>query len=342
MSGQQRPTLEMVAKRAGVGRGTVSRVINGSASVSELTRNAVLGAVADLGYVPNHAARTLVTRRTDMVALVVSEPHERIFAEPFFAQVIKGVSAALSERDLQLLLTMVASAQERERAGQFLTSEHVDGVLLLSEHRDDPLPGWLTEAGMPCVHGGRPLGREGASYVDIDNTGGGRMATRHLVDRGCGRIGTIAGPQDMVAGVERLHGYQQALREAGREPDPGLVAVGDFSYEGGERAMRELLSARPEVDGLFVASDLMASAALRVLREEHRRVPEDVAVVGHDDFTIAMHAEPPLTTMHQPAERMGHEMARLLAEGLAGTGRAAAAEPAAVVLDTHLVQRESA
>ncbi|MBB4934523.1 DNA-binding LacI/PurR family transcriptional regulator [Lipingzhangella halophila] len=347
MDGGQRPTLEMVAERAGVGRGTVSRVINDSASVAEQTRQAVLRAVAELGYVPNHSARTLVTRRTDTVALVVTEPHERIFAEPFFAQIIKGVSAALNERGLQLMLTMVGSGVQHERASQYLTEDHVDGVLIVSEHRDDPLPKRLAESGLPLVHGGRPLGREQErlSFVEIDNVGGGQMATRHLLQSGRRAIGTVTGPRDMAAGVERLRGYEQALRDAGHEVLPERIATADFSFEGGTRAMRELLHTAPDLDAVFVASDVMAVAALRVLRESGRTVPGDVALVGYDDITLALHADPPLTTVHQPAERMGWEMARLLAnqitwptETLPGTERR---EPETVLLDTHLVIRES-
>lgn len=341
MSSRRQPTLEMVARRAGVGRGTVSRVVNGSASVSEATREAVLGAVADLGYVPNRAARTLVTRRTDTVALVVSEQHERIFAEPFFAQIVKGVSATLHEQGLQLLLTMMGSGVEHERMGQYLTAGHVDGVMLVSAHRDDPLPQRLAEAGVPCVYGGRPLGQKpgSLSYVDIDNVGGGRVATHHLLDSGCRAVATITGPQDMVAGVERFQGYTQALHSAGVSLREELIAAGDFSYVGGERATRHLLSRVPQLDAVFAASDLMALAALRVLRETGHRVPEDVAVVGYDDIAVAEHSEPPLTTVHQPTEEMGRQLARLLADRLdSGTS----AHARSVVLDTHLVARESA
>ncbi|RNL82174.1 LacI family DNA-binding transcriptional regulator [Halostreptopolyspora alba] len=345
MGGGQRPTLEMVAERAGVGRGTVSRVINGSASVTEQTRQAVLRAVTELGYVPNHSARTLVTRRTDTVALVITEPHERIFAEPFFAQIIKGVSTALNERGLQLMLTMVGSGAQHDRASQYLTDDHVDGVLIVSEHRDDPLPRRLADSGLPLVHGGRPLGREreSLSFVEIDNVGGGRRATRHLLAEGRRAIATITGPRDMTAGVERLRGYEQALREAGHAVLTERIATADFSFEGGARAMRELLRTAPELDAVFAASDVMALAALRVLREAGRAVPGDVALVGFDDIASALHADPPLTTVHQPAERMGWEMARLLANQIATAGQFPEGhrEPETVLLDTHLVVRES-
>ncbi len=344
MEAGQRPTLEMVAERAGVGRGTVSRVINGSASVTEQTRQTVLNAVADLGYIPNHSARTLVTRRTDTVALVVTEPHERIFAEPFFAQLVKGISTALNERGLQLLLSMVGSGEQHDRAGQYLTGDHVDGVLIVSEHQDDPLPKRLAESGLPLVHGGRPLGREqeSLSFVEIDNVGGGHAATRHLLAAGRRAIATITGPRDMAPGIERLRGYEQALHEAGHPVAPERIATGDFTYEGGTRAMRALLRSAPDIDGVFVASDVMALAALQVLREAGRTTPGDVALVGFDDTPSALHTDPPLTTIHQPVERMGWEMARLLADQIAcATGRPELQEPETVMLDTHLVVRES-
>ncbi|GAA1776059.1 MULTISPECIES: LacI family DNA-binding transcriptional regulator [Streptomonospora] len=339
MSGVRRPTLEMVATRAGVGRGTVSRVINGSDQVSPATREAVRNAIAELGYVPNHAARTLVTRRTDTVALVVPEPNDRLFAQPFFAHIVRGVSATLNERDLQLLLTTVRSADEYGRLGDYLTAHHVDGVLLVSLHADDPLPDRLAEAGVPCVIGGRPSWQTShpIHYVDIDNVGGARTATRRLVETGRRCIATVAGPPDMVAGEDRLEGYLKAMRESGLATPPERIVRGDFSYESGEAAMRELLEAVPDVDAVFVASDPMALAAMRVLRDNGRRIPDDVAVIGYDNSSFASHSDPPLTSVHQPTERMGGEMARILAD-VAIPGEAEFSEQ---VLDTHLVVRES-
>ncbi|MBB5431992.1 LacI family DNA-binding transcriptional regulator [Nocardiopsis composta] len=338
MDGERRPTLEAVARHAGVGRGTVSRVINGSERVSDRTREAVLHAIEELGYVPNRAARTLVTRRTDMVALVVSESEERLFAQPFFAGIVRGVSGVLTERGLQLLLATARTAAEHERLGDYLVGGHVDGVLLVSLHADDPLPGRLTAAGIPFVLGGRPAhpGGEPVHYVDIDNVGGAELAVRRLAGTGRRRIATVAGPADMPAGQDRLDGYRRALEDAGLEPDPALVAWGDFSHEGGARAMRELLEAAPDLDAVFAASDDMALAALRVLRESGRRVPEDVALVGYDDTALAASADPPLTTVHQPTERMGGEMAQVLADrALARTA------PEGIVLETRLVVRAS-
>jgi DNA-binding LacI/PurR family transcriptional regulator len=346
----RRPTLDEVAALAGVGRGTVSRVVNGSTHVSPAARAAVESAIAKLGYVPNRAARALVTQRTDSVALVVSESEERVFAEPFFAGIVRGISAGLQDTPLQLWLAMAQSRAERERVEHHLTSQHVDGVMLLSLHDADPLPALLDQRGLPAVLGGRPArmlppdagaGPDGSArvwFVDIDNAGGSRQAVAHLVASGRRRVASIAGPQDMGVGLARLVGYRNACAEAGHAVDDTLVAYGDFSEPSGATAMRQLLERQPDLDAVFVASDLMAAGAIRVLREAGRRVPEDVAVVGFDDSTVARQTDPPLTTVHQPVEEMGRQMARLLVARIRGEE----AERRHVLLDTHLVIRASA
>ncbi|WP_329256688.1 LacI family transcriptional regulator [Actinoallomurus sp. NBC_01490] len=331
---QGRPTLEAVAARAGVGRGTVSRVVNGSPKVSPAAREAVLQAIEELGYVPNRAARTLVTRRTDTVALFVSESEERVFGEPYFAGIIRGISAGLSGTGLQLLLAIAQSADDHRRFERYLTGQHVDGVLMVSLHGGDPLPRHLEDSGVPTVLGGAPVGVDPVSCVDADNRGGARLAVEHLIGLGRRRIAAITGSQDMRVGVDRLDGYQDVLSAAGL---PSLVATGDFSEESGERAMRELLARSPDLDAVFAASDPMAVGAMRVLKEQGRRIPGDVALVGFDDSATARHTDPPLTSVHQPLEAMGREMARLLVARIRG-------EPvgnSTVILDTHLVTRAS-
>jgi DNA-binding LacI/PurR family transcriptional regulator len=338
-----RPTLNAVAARAGVGRGTVSRVVNGSSQVSPGTRTAVEQAIAELGYVPNRAARALVTQRTDSVALVISESEDRLFGEPFFARIVRGISSCLLETPLQLWLSWAQSPAERERVEHHLTSQHVDGVLLLSLHDADPLPALLEQRGLPTVLGGRPAhmlrpGAPAAYFVDVDNAGGARRAVEHLVARGCRHVATIAGPQDMGVGVARLAGYREAIVASGRSVEEDLVAYGDFREPSGAAAMHRLLELRSDLDAVFAASDLMAAGALRVLRELGRRVPDDVAVVGFEDSPVAQQTDPPLTTVHQDAEEMGRQMARLLAARIRGD---APAVPC-VLLDTHLVHRASA
>ncbi|MEV0534836.1 LacI family DNA-binding transcriptional regulator [Kitasatospora sp. NPDC050463] len=336
--GPARPTLEEVAALAGVGRGTVSRVVNGSPRVSDKARAAVQAAIAELGYVPNRAARALVTSRTDAVALVVPEAETRLFSEPYFSDIISGVAAELSETDMQLLLILVRNQRERDRLATYLAAQRVDGVLLVAVHRDDPLPGLLESLEIPSVLAGRRNDHEVLSYVHADNAGGARMAVRHLLRRGCAQVATITGPLDMEVALARLDGYRRALEEAGRPYDEDLVALADFTEEGGRRAMRTLLERRPDLDAVFCASDVMAAGAMQVLRGAGRRVPDQVAVIGFDDSIVARHTEPPMTSVRQPIEEMGRTMARLLLEEIAGRHRGSRQ----VVLATELVVRDSA
>jgi DNA-binding LacI/PurR family transcriptional regulator len=332
------PTLEQVAALAGVSRATVSRVVNGSPKVSPAVRAQVERAVAKLGYVPNRAARSLVTRRADSVALVVSEPHTRFFSEPFFAGMVRGVSAALAETGVQLLLLIAHDLGDRGRLERYVVGGHVDGVLLASLHGDDPLPGILERAGVPAVLVGRPAGTGPASYVDADNRGGARKAVDHLAGQGRRRIATITGPQDMSVGQDRLDGYRDGLAAAGLAAGDDLAEDGDFTEEGGAAAMGRLL-ARPgrPVEAVFAASDLMAAGALRALRAAGRRVPDDVAVVGFEDSAVARYTQPPLTTIRQPIEEMGRQATRLLLAKVAGQ-----AGGMHLVLDVELVVRSSA
>ncbi|MBW8482272.1 LacI family DNA-binding transcriptional regulator [Actinomadura parmotrematis] len=330
-----RPTLEEVAARAGVGRGTVSRVINGSPRVSEQAREAVHAAIAELGYVPNRAARSLVTRRTDTVALVIAESEQRLFGEPYFAGIIRGISTGLGGTAFQLLLALARSPEEYARLEQYLTLQHVDGVLFTSLHADDPLPARLEAGGVPTVLNGRPPGLTPVSYVDVDNRTGAEEAVGHLLAQGRRRIAAVAGPQDMGAGLDRLNGYRVTLAEAGL---PEFVAYGDFSEASGIAAADELLDRHPDLDAIFAASDPMALGALRALRRRGRRVPEDVAVVGFDDSAGAELADPPLTTVHQSPEEIGERMTRLLIARIRGER----VDDPVVILRPHLVRRDSA
>jgi len=345
--GAGRPNLEQVAALAGVSRATVSRVVNGMATVAPGLRDRVEQAISQLDYVPNRAARSLVTRRADTVALVVSEPDDRLFADPFFSDIVRGVSQELSRANLQLTLMLAQSYPDLDRIERYLRSAPIDGVLLISEHAThDPLPRSLVRAGTPVVIGGRPLRPDVVTpFVDNDNLGGARQATEHLLERGRQVIATVAGPPDMAAGMDRLAGYRSAL---GPGFDASRVEHGDFTTAGGEEATARLLARVPELDGLFVASDLMAIGALKALRRAGRRVPDDVAVVGFDDSPMAEVAEPALTTVRQQTVLQGRLMTRMLL----ATGRPDVAIPEddglppvhgveQLVLPVTLVVRES-
>ncbi|MDX3075383.1 LacI family DNA-binding transcriptional regulator [Streptomyces sp. NPDC088354] len=308
----RRPTLDAVAARAGVGRGTVSRVINGSSHVSPQARAAVERAIAELAYVPNRAARSLVTRRTDSIALVIPESETRLFSEPYFSAIIRGVSAGLTDADMQLLLVLARDEHERNRLASYLTAQRVDGALMVAVHRDDTLPDLLTERGIPTVLAGRRTPDEPLPHVHADNEGGAHAAVQHLIDQGRRTIATITGPLDMEAAQARLTGYRTALHHAGITVDEHLIAHGDFTEQRGQTAMHELLNRRPHLDAVFAASDVTATGAILALRTTGHHIPHDIAIIGFDDSTIARHTDPPLTTIRQPTQHMGHTMATLL------------------------------
>lgn len=325
------PTLEDVASRAGVSRATASRVVNNDPRVRHQAREAVLAAIADLGYLPNRAARSLVVREPDSVAVLIHEPDQRIFADPFFSGMLRGVSQRLADTPLQMVLLMGEPARDAARMERYLRAGHTDGVIVVSAHRGDGLMSALTETRLPTVFIGRPLDVGNRfPFVDVDNREGGRLAATRLVDRGCRRIGTITGPLDMAAGVDRYEGWAEVVAKAGLPVD--AVEHGDFTPQGGAVAMRRLLAAHPDLDGVFVASDLMALAAMGELQTAGRRVPDEIAVVGFDASATASMTRPSLTTVANPVSQMAVRATDLLLQLLRG-------EPASSeVFPTHLVE----
>jgi DNA-binding LacI/PurR family transcriptional regulator len=330
------PTLADVAHLAGVSSATASRVLTGSARVRPQTKDKVEQAMTRLGYVRNRAARSPASRRAGSIALVLGEETVRVFADPFFARLLRSVSRELSLADSQLVMLTLHSPRDYQTVSRYLRSGHVDGALFVSMH---DRPDFDYESlGIPLALCGRPVARgTSLSYVDADNIGGARSAVRYLLDSGRKAIATIAGPPDMAPGIDRLLGYRQALGAADAL-DPGMIAYGDFSTMSGQHALLRLIDHRPGIDAVFAASDLMAAGALHALRRLGRRVPRDVAVIGFDDLPVAQQTTPQLTTVRQPVDAMGSRMVSEILAQIADPGR----EPSHVVLGTEVVQRGSA
>lgn len=325
------PTLEDVASRAGVSRATASRVVNADPRVRMQARDAVVAAVAELGYRPNRAARSLVVREPDSVAVVVPETEQRVFADPVIMSMLRGISAGLDDTPLQMVLVLGRAGRDTQRLERWIRGGHTDGAIVLSAHLDDQITDVLSDIGLPTVViGAPPRPGLGLPFVDLDNLSGGRIAAQRLVDRGCTRIGTVAGPPDMAASRDRLAGWRATMLEVGLPDD--AVEHGDFSSESGRSAMRRLLAAHPDLNGVFVASDLMAVGAVGELHTQGRRVPEHVAVVGYDDSPAAELTSPRLTTVANPSELLAVEATRLLRDLLDGH------EVTPAVLPTHLVE----
>jgi DNA-binding LacI/PurR family transcriptional regulator len=329
------PTLEMVAARAGVSRATVSRVVNDSPRVTAEVVALVHAAIAELNYVPNRAARSLASRNTQVIALVVPESTAKVFADPFIASVVQGVALYLADTDYTLNLLM-ASESKSDKTRRYLLGGNVDGALVVSHHSGDRSYTDLDQK-LPIVFGGRPVSRDPSlgHYVDVDNVSGGRIATRRLIERGCRSIATIAGPQDMPSGIDRLTGWRDALAAASL--DDSLVEFGDYSPADGAAAMRRLLDRGVPIDGLFAFSDQIAAGAYSVIRKAGLSIPSDIAVVGFDDDRYASAVTPTLTTVNQAPVEMGARMAEIVVRLIDGEQ-----VDTATIMPTKLVVRESA
>jgi DNA-binding LacI/PurR family transcriptional regulator len=234
------------------------------------------------------------------------------------------------------VLITAGTDAERRRISRYLSAGPVDGVLLISTHRGNPMIEHLRRAELPFVCCGKPLGQHGPlSYVAVDEREGAKDMVRHLLHTGRRRIATIAGPQDTPGGLERLIGYREVLTEHDIPYDEHLVVLGDYTRTSGDTCMRHLLTTAPDIDAVFVASDLMAAGALTAIERAGRHVPDDIAVGGFDDSPIALATHPTLTTIRQPWDRITEVMVRQLLAQINGDG------PATVILPTELVIRES-
>lgn len=327
-------TLEDIARLSGVSRSTVSRVINDDLKVKDDTRQKVQRVLNSYNFQPNLAARGLASGRTNVIGVVIPAGVSTIFTDPYFPQLLQGISAVCNTREYSVMLWLAEPEYERRMVTRILHNGLVDGVVVASIPMNDPIVNSLVESKMPFVLIGRHPTMD-VNSLDVDNVQSGRKATLHLVRLGYKRIATITGPQKQVAGYDRYQGYLKALQDSNYPIRPELIMEGDFSEESGYSSMQRLLKFKP--DAVFVASDSMAYGAVRAIREAGLRVPEDVAVVGFDDFPNSARMIPPLTTIRQPVMQMGSRAVDMLIN-LIQSGTKATQK---VVLDTELVVRDS-
>ncbi|PFG44538.1 LacI family transcriptional regulator [Isoptericola jiangsuensis] len=346
MSANRAPTLEDVARVAGVSRATVSRVVNQERRVAPAIQEKVHAAITATGYVPNRAARSLVTRRSGAVAVVVagSAPDDgpdrvaEMLADPFFGRVAGGAVRALRPRDVHPVLMLADDADARRQVLGFVGGGHVDGALLVSTDGNDPLAAALHATGRPLVVFARPPEDLPVSWVDVANADGGALAAGRLLDRGRRRLGVLGVAPELAvhAADQRTAGFTAAAEQGGAHVV--TEASGEFTVASGAAAAARLLDRAPDLDGLFAANDLMALGALQVLHARGLRVPDDVAVVGFDDSPVASISAPALTTVRQPVEAMARAMAEMLLRAVDGDDTA----PRSEVFAPALVVRASA
>jgi len=336
---RRRVTSEDVARLAGVSRTTVSLVLNQvpGARIAEETRRRVLEAARELNYYPNAAARSLASRKTRTIGLILCQSPDRIFADAFLPEVIRGIGDIARERDFKVLLQSVEDVADPEAYIGLVREKRIDGIILSGPRSDDARLLQLKEEGFPIVLLGQLRG-SGINFVDVDNVGAAKMATEHLIGLGHSRIGMITNaPLQYTASQDRLLGYRLALEENGLTYDEELVRYGDFREESGYKAMKELLALQVPLSAVFVASDLVAFGAMEAIKEAGLRIPEDIAMVGFDDIRLANYVDPPLTTVRLPAYELGARAMDMLIRMVEGEEL----EESQVLLATELVIRES-
>lgn len=327
-------TLEEIAELAGVSRSTVSRVVNGNERVREETRKRVQSVIDQINFQPNIAARSLAAKRTGIIGLVIPAGVSALFNDPYFPQLIQGISAACNKNEYSMMLWVDEPTYHLRTTRQLLHSGLLDGVIISSMLMDDPIIKSLHERKMPFVLVGRHPDLD-VNYIDIDNQAGAFTATSFLINCGYDRIATITGPKNMIAGYDRFHGYCNALTQNGFIIDDKLIAEGDFTEVSGYQGMKKLLQHAP--NAIFVANDTMAMGAFRALHEANICIPEEIGVVGFDDSPVSSLSNPPLTTMHQSPYELGYKGIHLLLDVINNPERSLHK----IVLESELVIRGS-
>ena len=305
-------TVADIARLAGVSKSTVSRALNDSPLIGAETKERIRAIAEEHRFQINIPARRLSLRQSNTVAFA-TYPYRDDSSVPdvFMLEIMSGISGAL-HRDGYDMLVVHIDPGDTEWTRQYLDTGRADGFILMSAKCTRHHIETLVEMNAPFIIWGEPL--PGLRYCSVngDSFAGGKLATEHLLGSGRARIAFLGGPPSAQEVMDRYKGYEAALSAAGRTPDPVLVAHGDYSPQSGAAAMNRLLEQAPDVDAVFVNSDLMAIAAIEAIHELGRRVPEDVAVVGYDDVSVSRHTNPPLTTIRQNGPLAG----RLLAQNL--------------------------
>jgi LacI family transcriptional regulator len=335
----KRSTAQDVAKLAGVSRTTVSFVLNkvDGIRISPDTRQRVLDVAQQLNYHPDATARRMVSGRTKVIGFVLRQSPDQAFADHFLPQVLAGLSHAASEQGYHLMIEPIPPDVASGAYTRLIRERHVDGIILSGPRFDDQDLLRIHAEGAPIVLMGR-LPNADIPFVDVDNIGGARTATQHLIDLGHQRIGLITNADPAyTASADRLAGYRSALEAAGLIFDQSLVRYGDFTPHGGDVAMTDLLQVTPRPTAFFIASDTVALGALQAIRRSGLRVPDDVAIVGFDDVPLSDLIDPPLTTIRLPAYGLGLGAAEMLIKLI---GKEEIEQPS-VILETELIVRKS-
>lgn len=316
MNSNRRYTIDEIASAAGVSKATVSRVMNGTATVSADKKKLVEATIKKLGYHPNQNARKLAGGVGGSIALVLEESTEEFFLNPFWKSVVQGFIDEASSESLHPVLFFHSKEESDEDLINALIRGNYDGVAIFGWHRDIKILEKYVPKNMIIVFGGNQGMSKRFTYVGVDNEIGGELATQHLIDQGCKNILTITGDLTIQSARERLAGYERALLKAKIKAQPRWILEGDFTQESAEAALSKYLKKGAPFDGVFAANDLMAFGALKVLQAGGFKVPQDVKLIGFDGSEIAKKSEPSISSISQPSYALGNTVARNLAKAL--------------------------
>ncbi|OLF75614.1 LacI family transcriptional regulator [Alteromonas sp. W12] len=326
------PTIYQVAERAGVSLSTVSRVLNGKASVNKVLKERVEKAVKELNYRPNSVARSLANNRTDSVGVLVPELNA-----PFFGDLMQAVESTLRAADKHVIISVGRNCLETEKdAVEFLISRNCDALIMHAEALSDEYLLELNQSKLPVALVNRQVEGLPEACTSLDNEKGGYLATRHLLELGHKDIAYISGPTDKCDASLRLEGHKRALSEAGLPINPQLIFNGDYSEEDGKIGLLELMARYVPFTALVCANDWMASGAISCARDLGMSLPHDLSVVGFDDVVFAHHVFPRLTTVSNPIAEMAEMSAKYILNKVYGQ-----ANNVQLYFEPSLVVRES-
>ncbi len=333
---KNRATIIEVARLAKVSKSTVSRVVNEDESVAEETRRRVLDAIDATGYRVNRSARALVSNKAGAIAVTIHEHLATYFTSAFTGAMVTALQDYFFDQNIQVLILPAPDVKRQRRVETYIFDGHVDGAILLGPVHEDVLLKDLVDSGVPLVISGRPLAQTRAAFVDIDNAGASARVIDALVASGRKTIGFISGKLSNPSAADRLLGYRQAMERNGVATSETLIGIGDWGYESAIGATQAIIDNHPDIDAIFCSNDLMATAAMAVVKDSGRVVPDDVAIVGFDNSPIALRTTPALTSVDQNPEEYATALAEILLAQMAGQHR-----PESTILPTEIVWRES-
>lgn len=327
-------TVADVAKKAGVSVSTAARVLSGNGYAADSTRRLVLDAAAELGYVPNQIARSLRTRQTRLIGLLIGDVEN-----VFYSVIAKNVESVAKDAGYHVVLCNSDDDARNEREYlKLLEGMHVDALIVTPTSKNRRDLRRLAEKGIVIVQVDRRVERLAADAILIGNDAGAMSAVTHLLDAGHTRIGILTGELDVATAGQRLAGYRQALHDRGVPVREALIKSGSFHREHAIEAATELIGARPAPTAIFAANNILAEAILIALDQQGLRVPQDMSVVAFDDVQWMSLVEPPVTAVRQPVSDMARSAAELAVRRLREKRRS---QPSTVVFGTELIERSS-